>query len=68
MSSMLAEEHDKPHLNPILTEYRRHHKVFSKEAAQHFPESHIWDHAIELKPGTPSTLPRKIYTLLQLEL
>src|SRR5712672_3687132 len=68
MSSMLAEEHDKPHLNPIPTEYRHHHKVFSEEAAQRFPESHIWDHAIKLKPSAPSTLPRKIYTLLQLEL
>jgi len=68
MSSTLAEEHNKPHLNPIPTEYKRHHKVFSEEAAQHFPESRIWDHAIELKPGAPSTLPRKIYALLQLEL
>jgi len=55
-------------MNPIPTEYRRHHKVFSEEAAQRFPESRIWDHAIELKPGAPSTLPGKIYALLQLEL
>jgi len=68
MSSMLAEEHDKPHLDPIPTEYRHHHKVFSEEAAQCFPESCIWDHAIELKPGAPSTLPGKIYALSQLEL
>ena len=68
MSSTLTKEHDKPHLNPIPAEYKRHHKVFSEEAAQHFPESHIWDHAIELKPGAPSTLPGKIYTLSQLEL
>jgi len=34
MSSTLVEEHDKPHLNPIPTEYRRHAKVFSEEAAQ----------------------------------
>jgi len=68
MSSTLAEEHDKPRLNPIPAEYQRHHKVFSEEAAQRFPESRIWDHAIELKPGAPSTLPRKIYALSQLEL
>src|SRR5712672_3091673 len=68
MSSTLAEEHNKPHLNPIPTEYRCHHKVFSKEAAQCFPESCIWDHAIELKPGALSTLPGKIYALSQLEL
>jgi len=67
-SSMLAERHDGPNLTPIPAEYRRHRKVFSKEAAQRFPESHVWDHAIELKPGAPSTLPRKIYALSQLEL
>src|SRR5712672_535985 len=55
VSSTLAEEHDKPHSSPIPAEYRRHHKVFSEEAAQRFPESRIWDHAIELKPGAPST-------------
>src|SRR5712671_6124373 len=68
MSSTLAEEHDKPHSSPIPAEYQRHHKVFSEEAAQRFPESRIWDHAIELKPGALSTLPGKIYALSQLEL
>jgi len=67
MSSTLAEEHDRPQLNPIPTEYHRHAKVFSEEAAQRFPESRIWDHAIELKPGAPATLPGKIYALTQLE-
>jgi len=67
-SSTLAEEHDRPNLTPIPMEYRRHQKVFSEEAAQRFPESHIWDHVIELKLGAPSTLPGKIYTLSQLEL
>src|SRR5712675_3514289 len=67
-SSTLAEEHDRPNLTPIPTEYRRHQKVFSEEAAQRFPESRVWDHAIELKPGAPSTLPGKIYALSQLEL
>jgi len=46
MSSTLAEEYDKPRLNPIPTEYQRHHKVFSEKAAQRFPESRIWDHTI----------------------
>src|SRR5712672_3318109 len=67
MSSTLEEEHNKPQLNPIPTEYRRHAKVFSEEAAQRFPETRIWDHAIELKPGAPATLPGKIYALTQLE-
>src|SRR5712672_1746925 len=43
MSSTLAEEHDRPQLNPIPAEYRRHAKVFSEEAAQRFPETRIWD-------------------------
>ena len=68
MSSMLAEEHDRPNLTPIPAEYRCHHKVFSKEAAQCFPELQVWDHMIELKPGAPSALPGKIYALSQLEL
>src|SRR5712672_1895574 len=68
MSSTLAEEHDRPNLTPIRREYKHHRKVFSEEAVQHFPESHVWDHAIELKPGAPSTLPGKIYALSQLEL
>src|SRR5712671_6265937 len=68
MSSTLAEEHDRPNLTPIPTEYRRHQKVFSEEAAQRFPELQVWDHMIELKPGAPSTLPGKIYALSQLEL
>jgi len=67
-SSTLVEEHDKPNLTPIPAEYRRHHKVFSEEATQCFPESCVWDHAIELKPSAPATLPGKIYTLSQLEL
>src|SRR5712672_36890 len=66
-SSTLAEKHDKPQSNPIPTEYRRHAKVFSEEAAQRFPETRIWDHAIELKSGAPATLPGKIYALTQLE-
>jgi len=47
----------------IPSEYQQHARVFSKEAAQHYPEPCIWDHAIDLKPNTPSTLPGKIYSL-----
>src|SRR5712672_2382596 len=46
ISSTLAEECNKPRSNPIPTEYQRHHKVFSEEATQRFPESRIWDHAM----------------------
>jgi hypothetical protein len=51
----------------IPKEYQEFAKVFSEEAAQCFPEPHIWDHAIELKPDAPATLPGKIYSLTQLE-
>ena len=37
--------------------------MFSETTAQRFPESRIWDHAIELKPEAPSSLPGKIYLL-----
>ena len=33
----------------IPAKYQWHSHVFSAEVAQCFPESHIWDHAIELK-------------------
>ena len=49
----------------IPAKYQWHSQVFSEEAAQHFPESQIWDHAIELKPNAPSTIPRKVYQLTQ---
>jgi hypothetical protein len=51
----------------IPAQYQRHHKVFSEQAAQRFPEPRIWDHAIELKPDAPSSIPGKVYALTQLE-
>jgi hypothetical protein len=41
----------------IPTQYQQFTRVFSEDASHEFPPSHLWDHAIELKPGTPSTLP-----------
>ena len=38
-------------------------KVFSKEAAQCFPPTCIWDHVIDLKPGAPDVMDCKIYPL-----
>ena len=52
----------------IPPQYQRYTRVFSKEASHEFPPTQIWDHAIELKPGAPTTLPGKIYPLLQMEL
>ena len=48
--------------------YRQFSKVFSEEASHEFPPSRVWDHAIELKPNAPATLPGKIYPLSQAEL
>jgi hypothetical protein len=41
----------------IPEEYRRHEKVFSEEKSQRLPKHTIWDHAIELLPNAPDTLP-----------
>ena len=49
----------------ILAKYHCHLSVFSEEASHRFPEPCIWDHAIELKPGAPSSIPGKVYQLMQ---
>ena len=49
----------------IPAKYHRHLSVFSEEASHRFPEPHIWDHAIELKPGALSSIPGKVYQLMQ---
>ena len=67
LASQLAEREPKPDKVHLPEEYRRHHQVFSEKESQHFPGPHIWDHAIELKEGAPSTLPGKVYLLTQVE-
>src|SRR6266567_694451 len=52
----------------IPTEYRRHAKVFSEEESQRLPQHTIWDHAIELLPGAPSSLPGRLLPLTQEEI
>ena len=49
----------------IPVKYQQHSQVLSEEVVQHFPELQIWDHAIELKPNAPSTIPGKVYQLTQ---
>ena len=41
--------------------------MFDEQRAQRFPTPKKWDHAIDLKPNAPSTLPGKVYSLTQLE-
>ena len=47
----------------VPIQYHQHEKVFSEVAAHRFPESHNWDHAIDLKPDAPATLDCKVYPL-----
>ncbi len=55
--------------NPkIPPEYAKHSKVFSEEKSQWLPKHTIWDHAIELLPGTPSTMPGRLLPLNQKEI
>ena len=54
--------------NPvILKEYQRHSKVFSEMESQRLPQSMVWDHAIELLPRAPDTLPGRLLLLTQEE-
>jgi hypothetical protein len=54
--------------NPnIPLQYRSYSRVFSEEASHEFPPSRPWDHAIELKPGTPAAPPGKLIPLCQAE-
>ena len=66
-ASKLAEQHGKANLEPLPEEYRRHARVFGEKEAQRFPGPRLWDHAIELKPNAPATIPGKIYALTQKE-
>ena len=67
MASKLAEQYTAQNKQPILAEYKRHYRVFGEEESQRFPGPRVWDHAIELKPGAPSTIPGRIYALTQAE-
>jgi len=64
------EVFEKPSQPPILKippEYQCHSKVFSEEASQQLPGHTIWDHAIELLPGAPTTLLGRLLPLTQIE-
>ena len=51
----------------VPKEYQRHSKVFSEAESQRLPQSTVWDHAIELLPGAPDTLPGRLLPLTQEE-
>jgi hypothetical protein len=50
-----------PHAIP--KEYTHHKKVFSEKRSQRLPRHTIWDHAIELLPDAPPTLPTRLIPL-----
>jgi hypothetical protein len=52
----------------VPDEYRQHAKVFSEQESQRLPQHTIWDHAIELLPGAPNTLPGRLLPLTQEEI
>ena len=66
LSSQLAERAP-PTLPQLPEHYKQHVKVFSEEESQRLPGPRLWDHAIELKPDAPATLPGKVYALTQAE-
>ena len=66
LASKLAEQaRSKMGDGKIPAKYHHHLSVFSEEASHRFPEPCIWDHAIELKLGAPSSIPGKVYQLTQ---
>ena len=52
----------------LLAEYQRHSKIFSESESQRLPGHTIWDHAIELLPDAPTTLPGRLLPLTQEEI
>jgi hypothetical protein len=44
-------------------EYQEFTRLFSDEAADRFPPSREWDHAIDLKPGAPDAMDCKVYPM-----
>jgi hypothetical protein len=55
-------------LAKILRDFWWHKKVFSEQASHQLPKHTEWDHAIELLPGAPTTLPGRLLPLNQKEL
>jgi hypothetical protein len=58
---------EEPDLDKIPKEFRQYNRVFSEEKSQHLPRHTIWDHAIELLPNAPATLPGQLLPLTKLE-
>src|SRR6267142_1341557 len=55
-------------LSRVPKNFHRHAKVFSEQQSQRLPEHTVWDHAIELLPRAPASLPGRLLRLLQNEI
>ena len=51
----------------VPPEYQKYTKVFSEEESKRHPPRRAWDHAIELKEGSPDAIDCKVYPLNQTE-
>jgi hypothetical protein len=49
----------------VPAEFAQHKKVFSEEESQRLPRHTVWDHAIELLPRAPNSLPSWLLPLKQ---
>ena len=58
----IVEEKNKQE-EDLPDEYKCHKKVFSEKHSQRLPGHTIWDHAIELLPKAPTTLPVRLIHL-----
>ena len=54
-------EHTWQEIVPV--KYHSHNKVFSEAASERFPRKRPWDHAIDLKPDTPTSINCHVYPL-----
>jgi hypothetical protein len=64
---IVTDPKDTPNNPSIPPQYCMYSRVFLEEVSHEFPPSRPWDHAIELKPGAPAALPRKLIPLSQME-
>jgi hypothetical protein len=58
----------KEELKGVPKECKWHLKVFSEKESQRLPNHTIWDHANELLPRAPSSLPGQLLSLTQKEI
>jgi hypothetical protein len=53
--------------NFVPSQYHKFKKAFLESASEPFPERKKWDHAIDLKEDTPTSLDCRMYPLSQEE-